>query len=795
MRWISLLLLLPSIALAGPETIHQEGVLMDARGVPYEGLTQVRFNLYTQAEEGVVLWFEEHNLNINKGYFSVLLGEQTALGTTLDADPRFLGVMVDGVEMQPRVQLSSVPYALRARDVVGDIMPDSIYIGDQQVIDETGNWVGPPVPGANDGVGYDTPAQALAGIKAADGEGSGLDADTLDGISSAAFVQNGDQVMALLLGSDGMRSGLDADRLDGHDSSAFVHTAAQLIELLITTDGADSGLDADFLDGHDSTEFINTTDPNTATQLLTLLLTVDGTGSGLDADLWDGHNSDVFLKAVDPATATLILNRLLTVDGEGSGIDADTLDGLHASKFMRVDQNTGTSGNLSVGGAFSGSGAQITDILVTNRVEAKEVRAKIIRLIPLDLPPDNPAEGAMYFDNPSEDIKFFNGSRWEPIGGFQVGSVFRNGSDGELVVAAANTVVNQYAYINANVAANTPTISVNDASSFSPGDEIFIIQTQEGNGNVYNAGTFEFRTVASKNGNNITLTQDLENAYGYNNPNSNIATIAQVVRVPQYTNVTINAGASITAPAWNGYTGGIVAFRATTTVNMTGSVNVNEKGFRGGEVGFQNNEPGWEGEGIRGKGLESLTGGGVTSPTGENNGGAGQRGVSHCGGGGGGGGHALQGALGETGDSYNDFAYGGYAVGSADLSTIHFGGGGGGGGDDDGHGTDAHGGHGAGIVFVSARNINNATVSSNGQSKSQNLGCGQAEGSGGAGGSVWLYAVDILINSVTANGGNGAGSIGSGSGWGGDGSDGRIKISFIDSISGSTSPAYHEERP
>ncbi len=415
MRWIALLLLLPSIGLAIPVTIHQEGFITDAEGVPHEGAAQLRFSLYEQEQGGAALWFEEHNLNLNAGYYSLLLGNQTAFAGAFDASPRFLGVTIDGVELLPRAQLASVPYALIAQDVVGDINPHSIHVGGQQIIDEAGNWVGPPVPGAGDGVGYDTPQAALAAIKSVDGAGSGLDADTLDGINSAAFLQNGEQVMALVLAADGSGSGLNADRLDGHDSSAFIRTAAQLIELLLTTDGSDSGLDADRLDGHDSTEFLNATDPATATQLLNLLLTVDGVGSGLDADALDGLSAEAFLKAADPAAAAEILSLLLTVDGDGSGLDADLVDGLHASKFMRVDQNTGTTGDLSVDGILSGSELRLTGTLVASRIEAEEIQAKMIRLLPQNTAPEQAGEGSMYFDSTSGEIKFFDGTTWQSI--------------------------------------------------------------------------------------------------------------------------------------------------------------------------------------------------------------------------------------------------------------------------------------------------------------------------------------------------------------------------------------------
>ena len=59
----------------------------------------------------------------------------------------------------------------------------------------------------------------------------------------------------------------------------------------------------------------------------------------------------------------------------------------------------------------------------------------------------------------------------------------------------------------------------------------------------------------------------------------------QVVRVPQYSDVILTG--AVTASAWNGSTGGIVAFDVAGNLNWNGQiVNVNGLGFRGG-AGFQ----------------------------------------------------------------------------------------------------------------------------------------------------------------------------------------------------------------
>lgn len=66
-------------------------------------------------------------------------------------------------------------------------------------------------------------------------------------------------VLSKLLTVDGIGSGLDADLLDGNSSAYFLpattYTAADVLSKLLTVDGAGSLLDADLLDGYEATAF------------------------------------------------------------------------------------------------------------------------------------------------------------------------------------------------------------------------------------------------------------------------------------------------------------------------------------------------------------------------------------------------------------------------------------------------------------------------------------------------------------------------------------------------------------
>lgn len=60
---------------------------------------------------------------------------------------------------------------------------------------------------------------------------------------------------------------------------------------------------------------------------------------------------------------------------------------------------------------------------------------------------------------------------------------------------------------------------------------------------------------------------------------------AQVIFVPQYNRLTVNTGASLSAPAWDGLQGGVIAIKANSIVLAAGAkIDASGLGFRGGRV-------------------------------------------------------------------------------------------------------------------------------------------------------------------------------------------------------------------
>ncbi|WP_269221602.1 Ig-like domain-containing protein [Flavobacterium sp. IMCC34518] len=210
-------------------------------------------------------------------------------------------------------------------------------------------------------------------------------------------------------------------------------------------------------------------------------------------------------------------------------------------------------------------------------------------------------------------------------------SFSQSGKDGSLTINSSNTVLNRYSRVLVDVTVGATTITVTDindlnrdgisylpsgfttsatgfaSNALTKGDLIMIYQAQGaiidktdimnyGSVTNYNgAGSYELAYVESVTGNTITLNCAVKLSYF-------AARYVQVIRIPQYTTLTVNTVSSVVAIPWgepsfskqNGVVlgdpsslerrrGGFVGVLANTIVN-NGSINANDAGFRGGTI-------------------------------------------------------------------------------------------------------------------------------------------------------------------------------------------------------------------
>lgn len=367
---------------------------------------------------------------------------------------------------------------------------------------------------------------------------------------------------------------------------------------------------------------------------------------------------------------------------------------------------------------------------------------------------------------------------------------------------------------SASVAAGATTINLTSTAGLAADDMVLVIQMQGAdinsndssrygdgalgdpgsgylnNGN-FTAGRYEYAVVASVGGGSITLTQPLNFAYFQQNFGSQGQRRYQVVRVPQYSNLTL-AG-DITAPAWNGTTGGVLAMDVAGDLDFNGyTIDMAGRGFRGGGGRRLTGEGGgtdtdyrsfsWQdyhgskGEGIAGTpryvhnrftdtvvntGSEGYPNGSYARGAPGNAGGGGTDGRPNNNdenSGGGGGGNGGAGAKG--GNTWNSNepvgGFGGVAF-PASVDRIVMGGGGGAASRNNSTGADSSGGTGGGIVMLRVGRVTGSGTidvdGSDGDTPENDGG-----GGGGAGGSIILLADDqqgtLTLNARGGNGGN-----------------------------------------
>jgi len=377
---------------------------------------------------------------------------------------------------------------------------------------------------------------------------------------------------------------------------------------------------------------------------------------------------------------------------------------------------------------------------------------------------------------------------------------YGTGADGSITVASGTTSFSDnvkrpladgtYGVGQADPKAITISTAYGEGA-FATDDSVLIIQMADNATADNKSGLYEYAVINTIAGNDITFISNLSNTYTQDSLGDDRA---QILKVDQYDNVTIDNTGVLTADAWDGYAGGVVAFNTFSNLNFTGvgKVEASGIGYRGGGCGTcGNNTWGQCGEGIVGIG----SGGGAipvdnyvgynTMPDDSSNGGAGGYGPAYIGGTPGGGGSNLTAGTAGT-DTQGAVSDPGNALTYSLEEKLIFGGAGGGGGDDDNAIPLPYGGNGGGIVLIRANTINNANIYSMGANgiAATSSGAGAVSGAG-AGGSIRLLSGTLSTSNIDYSGGTGGSYNDDVGGNGGDGLYGTTTLTgnaIIESI-------------
>lgn len=138
-------------ALPAARLLTQQGRLFDENQAAISGEHQLEFRIYDALTDGNLLWHEMQSVLLANGYYSVTLGtdnDNLLLDSIFIGHTVYLALVLDnGDAFTPRQLVTAVPFAVQA-DVAtslqgGAVDSQSLSINGTQVVDSTGNWVGP----------------------------------------------------------------------------------------------------------------------------------------------------------------------------------------------------------------------------------------------------------------------------------------------------------------------------------------------------------------------------------------------------------------------------------------------------------------------------------------------------------------------------------------------------------------------------------------------------------------------------------------------------------------------------
>ncbi len=364
-------------------------------------------------------------------------------------------------------------------------------------------------------------------------------------------------------------------------------------------------------------------------------------------------------------------------------------------------------------------------------------------------------------------------------------------------ICKSQVVYNAYAKVSAIAGTTFSVSTVNEVNhTFVNGEQVIVMQMQDnvigtntlnntsfGNiSSIQSTGLWEVKTIASQVRagvlQSVTFSTPLVNTYNIN-ANSSV----QLITFRRLNAAAFTTTNNITALAWNGNIGGVIALEVGTTLTLAHNISANGLGFRGGNrsndyygggftctlIDYVTNSTN---SAFKGEGIYKSTNANFTNGIAKIISGGGGGGQDINGGGGGGsnftaggiGGIGWNGTAGGCPVATSPRGLGGIALSAFILpSRIFMGGGGGGGQQNDGLGT--AGGNGGGIVIIKANTL--ATVGSCGtplsiSANGLNAAASGNDGAGGGGaaGTVVLQitnfsAVNTCSVVITANGGSG----------------------------------------
>ncbi len=145
----------PSSASAdAPSTFTHQGRVVHNES-PYNGTMDITFKFFKEGASDPILTEEIGSVTFVDGFYTVQLGAETSnfLNTFVSEKPLELSVTIfpedfkDGLTLEPRQRITSVPYAMLASSVSGGpVDATTLSVNGTSVVGNDGQWTGPAIP-------------------------------------------------------------------------------------------------------------------------------------------------------------------------------------------------------------------------------------------------------------------------------------------------------------------------------------------------------------------------------------------------------------------------------------------------------------------------------------------------------------------------------------------------------------------------------------------------------------------------------------------------------------------------
>ena len=254
-----------TVLAAVPQSINYQGFLADDSGVPIDATHNITFRIYTASSGGSAVYTSSQSVAIVDGRFDTELGSSPNFPANLfDGTQLFLGLEIDADgEMSPRQLLSSTPFAYKAEDAdtVGGVSAASLdqsahvgntsnphvvtaaQVGAATATDLSDHEADSTNP--HNVTDVQTGAASNLSIHAANSSVHHTKFTNTEAVSAMGAVNNSNpynhtryadgNAVSAVLAADGAGSTIDADLIDGMQASELIDAASDEVRTPISS--------------------------------------------------------------------------------------------------------------------------------------------------------------------------------------------------------------------------------------------------------------------------------------------------------------------------------------------------------------------------------------------------------------------------------------------------------------------------------------------------------------------------------------------------------------------------------